>query len=116
MHICVISDSCFSGSLLEASKGKPATIDHEYFSRAYSRTSRQVLTAGALGPVPDRSEFAQLLRMSLEQNTSRYLDGRSVGDLGTGLLRDIPAGKHSLELRGEGMANAQRTRSHVWTV
>ena len=91
MHICVMSDSCFSGSLLEASKGKPMTVDHEYFRKAYGRISRQVLTAGALGPVPARSEFAQLLRMSLEKNTSRYLNmGMICEDIKFGMRETMP--------------------------
>jgi hypothetical protein len=74
MHICLIVDACFSGDILNISRGKPEEITSEYFYRAYKRTSRQVLTSGGLESVPDRSEFTFLLLRALTYNTSPYID------------------------------------------
>lgn len=74
IHICLISDACFSGDILNITRAKPDTIDNEYFKKAYSRISRQVLTSGESEEVPDKSEFSYLLKLALEKNTSPYLD------------------------------------------
>jgi len=74
MHICLIIDACFSGDVLEIDRGKPENITIEYFRKSYKRTSRQVLTSGAIESVPDRSEFALLLSQTLEKNISPYMD------------------------------------------
>ena len=74
MHICVIADSCFSGDILNVSRSGMPTINQEYFKRAYSRVSRQVLTSGASEIVPDRSDFARQLKLTLRKNKNPYLD------------------------------------------
>ncbi len=56
-HFLLISDSCFSGDLLDVTRAKPPSIDQSYFKKAYGRISRQILTSGASEVVPDRSEF-----------------------------------------------------------
>ncbi len=73
-HICLIADACFSGDILNSSRGLSPKIDNDYFKKAYERTSRQVLTSGASEAVPDRSEFCRLLKMALEKNENPYLD------------------------------------------
>jgi hypothetical protein len=73
-HICLIADACFSGDILNSTRGISPTINNEYFKKAYERTSRQVLTSGASETVPDRSEFCRLLKMALEKNKNSYLD------------------------------------------
>jgi hypothetical protein len=73
-HICVISDSCFAGDLIYNTRSIPPTIDAEYFRRAYSRVSRQVLTSGSTEIVPDDSEFADQLKFILARNENRFLD------------------------------------------
>ena len=73
-HIALLSDSCFSGDILNLEKGDLPSIDNEYFQKAYSRVSRQVLTSGASETVPDESEFARQLRLVLEGNTNPYID------------------------------------------
>lgn len=73
-HVCVISDSCFAGDLIHATRSIPPVIDAEYFKRSYSRVSRQVLTSGATEIVPDESEFADQLKTALQRNQNRFLD------------------------------------------
>jgi hypothetical protein len=73
-HILVISDSCFAGDLIHSSRSIPPTIDEQYFRRAYSRVSRQVLTSGAAELVPDKSDFARQLKSILKRNENRLLD------------------------------------------
>ena len=77
-HILLISDSCFSGDLLEAWREKTPAITHEYFKKAYKRRSRQVLTSGASERVPDNSEFSAQLKLALEENDKPYLDPLSI--------------------------------------
>lgn len=74
IHILLISDSCFAGNLLAINRGPSPPINNEYFKKAYSLVSRQVLTSGGLEVVPDESVFAYQLKLSLKKNTSPYLD------------------------------------------
>ena len=73
-HIFVISDSCFAGDLIHSTRSMPPTIDEQYFKRAYSRVSRQVLTSGAAEIVPDNSDFAEQMKSILKRNDNRLLD------------------------------------------
>lgn len=74
IHICLITDSCFSGDMLNIVRGSVKEIETAYFKKAYSLVSRQVLTSGALEVVPDNSSFCQMLKIVLKKNTSPYLD------------------------------------------
>jgi Tol biopolymer transport system component len=73
-HVALASDSCFSGDILNPSRGIQGEINNEYFKNAYRRVSRQVLTSGASEPVPDASSFARQLKLALEGNRQPYLD------------------------------------------
>lgn len=73
-HVCLIADSCFSGDILDLTRGKPRNIDNEYLSRAYKRISRQVMTSGASETVSDKSTFAKQLKYALEGNSKPYID------------------------------------------
>jgi hypothetical protein len=73
-HVALVSDSCFSGDILNPTRGRPEDITSEYFRNAYQRVSRQVLTSGASESVPDASAFAQQLKLALEGNQQPYLD------------------------------------------
>jgi len=73
-HVFLIADACFSGDILDTSRGAAPTIDSEYHRRAYSRVSRQVMTSGASEEVPDASEFAMRLKSSLSRATTAYVD------------------------------------------
>lgn len=73
-HICLISDSCFSGDILDIKRSGTPELTKEYFRKSFSRTSRQVITSGADEIVPDASEFAMQLKMVLRKNKMAYLD------------------------------------------
>lgn len=73
-HIALIADSCFSGDFLNPTRGMAPTITNGYFKNAYAGISRQVLTSGASESVPDESQFTRQLKLTLEGNTSPYLD------------------------------------------
>lgn len=73
-QVALISDSCFSGDLINATRGSAPTIDNAYFKNAWSRVTRQVMTSGALETVPDASEFSRNLKSTLQGNESPYLD------------------------------------------
>lgn len=73
-HICLITDSCFSGDILNITRGKIKEIEDGYFKKAYALISRQVITSGALEAVPDTSSFCRMLKIVLRKNISPYLD------------------------------------------
>jgi len=74
-HICLISDSCFSGDILSTFRGiTPNEFDIPYYREAYKLTSRQILTSGASESVPDVSEFSHQLKMALEKNNDSFID------------------------------------------
>jgi uncharacterized repeat protein (TIGR02543 family) len=73
-HVLLISDSCFSGDILNMERGSQVEITDEYFKKAYARRSRQVLTSGASESVPDESLFTRALVRLLEENTKPFLD------------------------------------------
>jgi hypothetical protein len=90
-HVCLIADACFSGDILNSTRGISPTINNEYFKKAYERTSRQVLTSGASETVPDRSEFCRLLKMALEKNKNPYLDPVMLyNEIRLGLKKTLP--------------------------
>ena len=73
-HVLLVSDSCFSGDILNIERGSQIEITDEYFKKAYARRSRQVLTSGASEKVPDESAFTRSLIRFFEENTKPYLD------------------------------------------
>ena len=73
-HVFLVSDSCFSGDILNLERGSQIEITDEYFKKAYARRSRQVLTSGASEAVPDQSVFTRALIRLFEENTKPYLD------------------------------------------
>jgi len=64
-HVFLVSDSCFSGDILDNSRGASPQIDSNYYRRAYAIPSRQVMTSGASETVPEPSEFALRLKNAL---------------------------------------------------
>lgn len=52
-HVAIVSDACFSGSLLTERAGR--TLDDTYYGRMYRRRSFEGLTSGALETVADAS-------------------------------------------------------------
>ena len=73
IHVFLVSDSCFSGDLLIASRSAAPQIDNEYLRKAYTFTSRQVMTSGASEQVPDQSEFSAAFINTLRKNTDPLL-------------------------------------------
>jgi hypothetical protein len=73
-HVFLISDSCFSGDMLDVSRGAGPLIDSDYYRRVYSRVSRQVMTSGASEEVPDASEFALRLKSSFRRAEGACID------------------------------------------
>ena len=70
-HTLLISDACFSGSILTK------TRSYEKASKAvqtkYSLPSRKAITSGALETVPNKSVFMKYLLKKLKENNSSYL-------------------------------------------
>jgi formylglycine-generating enzyme required for sulfatase activity len=73
-HVFLIADACFSGDILDTSRGASPEISNDYYRRAYSRVSRQVMTSGASETVPDTSEFALRLKSSLRRAEGTCID------------------------------------------
>ncbi len=90
-HILLVSDSCFSGDLLNAHRGIVPSINNEYFKRSYSLTSRQILTSGSSEAVPDSSEFAMQLKMFLRNSNNPIVDPLMIfSDIRTGMSQTTP--------------------------
>ncbi|MDR0669319.1 MAG: SUMF1/EgtB/PvdO family nonheme iron enzyme [Treponema sp.] len=73
-HVFLVADACFSGDMLDTSRGASPEINSEYYRRAYSRVSRQVMTSGASETVPDTSEFALRLKSTLRRAEDPCVD------------------------------------------
>ncbi|WP_461253071.1 caspase family protein [Treponema sp. R8-4-B8] len=74
IHVFMVSDSCFSGDILNTSRSSLPQIDNAYYRKAYALTSRQVLTSGSSETVPDQSEFSEAIKNCLRKNTAPLLD------------------------------------------
>ena len=69
-HTLLISDACFSGSLIiRDAKISTATPD---IKKLYAMKSRKAMTSGSLKPVPDKSVFLKYLLQKLETNTEKF--------------------------------------------
>jgi Caspase domain/PEGA domain len=76
-HIFLISDSCFSGSLL-ATRAMPGDIDNRFYAQKAKKRSRIVLTSGGNEPVMDagksgHSIFAYFLLNTLKDYDEPFL-------------------------------------------
>ncbi len=65
-HILIVSDSCFSGSLVGTFRGDSREESKKLLRTIYPYTARKVMTSGAKEPVPSRSVFAKHLIDKLE--------------------------------------------------
>jgi hypothetical protein len=70
-HVFLISDSCFSGDLLDAARGTPEAVNN--YPAAYDRVSRQAMSSGASEKVDDVSEFASRLKNTLLRTETPYI-------------------------------------------
>ena len=77
-HVLLISDSWFSGEILETTRGGTAAHSSKYYLNAWQYPSRQALTAGASEAVPDKSWFAFHLRQFLQTNQHPYVDPEDI--------------------------------------
>ena len=85
-HVLVISDSCFSGTLL---MNRSAIADAEKdIQELYSAKSRKAITSGVKEEVPDRSIFFKELLKFLGKNQREFL---SASDLFVGIRNKIIA-------------------------
>lgn len=111
--VALVADSCFSGDLLNVSRGAAPTLDAEYYKAALKYRARQVLTSGASETVPDESEFARQFRTVLESNTEVVLDPVAMYDrIRRGVTKTLPllgtlpgqetGGSFALFLKGSG--------------
>jgi hypothetical protein len=71
-HVFLISDSCYSGDLLDPKRGSPPETIINY-PVAYDRVSRQVMSSGGSENVGDVSEFASRLRNTLLRTEAAYI-------------------------------------------
>ena len=55
-----------------------------------------------------KQDTGNLLILTTEQQAELFLDGESQGEVGTGLLRDIPTGEYRVELKVPGRKAEQR--------
>jgi len=70
-HVFLISDSCFSGDLLDSTRGTAETVIN--YPTAYDRVSRQAMSSGASEQVKDLSEFAARLISTLLRTETPYI-------------------------------------------
>ena len=90
-RILVVADSCFSGDLLNTSRGAAPIIDSAYYRQALQLTSRQVLSSGSSETGPDESEFASGLLNFLTRNTEPYIDTMTIFErLRKSVTRTLP--------------------------
>jgi hypothetical protein len=88
-HILLLVDSCFSGNIIEGNRG--IRDINTYFTKAYNRMSRFVITSSALEMSPDNSEFAEQLKYFLQQNDQPYIDALTLfHELRNGMKRTLP--------------------------
>jgi hypothetical protein len=104
-HVFLISDSCYSGDLLDPSRGTPEAVSN--YPAAYARVSRQAMSSGASEEVDDISEFASRLKSTLMRSESAYItpdyllsqikEARTTRELTTiPILAVIPRSQHQL--------------------
>jgi hypothetical protein len=79
-HIVVVTDSCFGGALTTRSGPPPLgprpgdTRYAETLRAMATRRSVQVIASGGFETVPDKSEFAELLKQALRSNDHGAVD------------------------------------------
>jgi len=104
-HVFLISDSCFSGDLLDSRRGAAGSLIN--YPAAYDRVSRQAMSSGASEQVEDVSEFASRLKNTLLRTETPYItpdtlltqikDVQTVRPLFTmPILAPIPGSGHQL--------------------
>ena len=80
--VMVLTDSCYGGALSRSgpTPGHKGPTDDNYqqyqrkLNRLAQKRSRQIIASGGYEQVPDRSDFASLLKQALEENTYPMVD------------------------------------------
>lgn len=70
-HTLLISDACFSGSILTRTRSYSSASNA--VKAKYALPSRKAITSGALETVPNKSVFMEYLIKKLKENKSTYL-------------------------------------------
>jgi len=70
-HTLLISDACFSGSILTTNRSYKTAS--KAVQKKYELPSRKAITSGTLTTVPNESVFMKYLLKRLNQNTQKYL-------------------------------------------
>lgn len=78
-HTLLISDSCFSGSLLAEGRSSNYSVIAEKYQKAMGKKSRKIMTSGSLDEqVDDDSFFIQRLIQELERNTDPQISAQQL--------------------------------------
>ncbi len=93
-HTLLVSDSCFSGSLLRGGNRGPSSMElsQSYYIKVGNKKSVQVLTAGGSEYVDDNyrdsghSPFTYFLVNELKNNTQKYV---SLSELATNIIKAV---------------------------
>ena len=83
LHVLIISDSCYSGTLFGQVRAMPPIINDKYYLNLYNEKSRWGMTSGNKTPVSDRgsgghSVFAYQLLKELKQNEKPYISTQEI--------------------------------------
>lgn len=76
-HILLVSDACFSGSIILRDVGLYGSADQSV-QKLYSLNSRKAMTSGNLETVMDKSPFNKYLVKSLSDNTKKYINANEL--------------------------------------
>ena len=85
-HVFLVSDSCYSGDLLDPGKGPETVTNHLV---AYNRVSRQAMSSGASETVPDQSEFVSRFKNVLMRTQRAYITPEYLFSE----IRDVPTAR-----------------------
>jgi hypothetical protein len=82
-HILLVSDSCYSGTLLGETRGLPPVMDDQFYQELFESKSRWGMTSGNRTPVMDagsegHSIFAFHFLKALENNDKPFLTPREM--------------------------------------
>lgn len=77
-HILIVSDSCYSGALLDTRSELDLGKSEKKIQILYKSKSRQIITSGAKEPVPDKSIFFKYLIETLEQNKENAISANTL--------------------------------------
>ncbi|MDD7913837.1 caspase family protein [Polaribacter ponticola] len=89
-HTLLISDACFSGSIL--TRTRSLSNASNAVKAKYALTSRKAITSGALETVPNKSVFMEYLIKKLKDNSREYLSAGQLFNMIEDPIIDNPRG------------------------